>query len=60
MSEHDYIIEFIAQGRFIKVTVIDPRSMKEVSIMGAKGATRQQLAELAIRKLRYVLAKESE
>ena len=60
MSNEGYIVEFVAHGRSIKVTAIDPNTMKEVSIVGAKGATKQQLAELAIRKLRYVLEKKSE
>ena len=55
----EYIVEFFARGRSIKVTAIDPQTMKEVSVVGARGATKQQLAELAIRKLRYVLQKEN-
>lgn len=59
MSEHDgYIVEFLARGRSIKVTAIDPETLTEASIVGAKGATQQQLAELAIRKLHYVIEKK--
>lgn len=55
-----YIIEFIAHGHGVKVTAIDPETGREVSIVGAAGATQDDLAQLAVRKLKYVLEKESE
>ena len=54
----DYIVEFIQLGGSIKVTAVDPVSLREVSIVGSPGATQEQLAELAIRKLRYVLERD--
>ncbi len=59
MTDNDegYIVEFIALGKSVKVTAVDPKSLKEVSIVGDAKASQQQLAELAIRKLNYVLNK---
>lgn len=54
-----YIIEFIAVGNSVKVTAVDPHSLKEVSIIGDKKASQEQLTQLAIRKLNYVLGKEN-
>ncbi len=54
----EYIIEFFPQGRSIKVVAFDPATLMEASVIGARGATQQQLAELAIRKLRYVIEKK--
>ena len=51
------IIEFYQLGGSIKVSAIDPVTMKEVSIVGDAKATKEQLTELAIKKLKYVLAK---
>jgi hypothetical protein len=47
----DYLIEFISQGAYVKVSALDPVSGMEVSIVGAAGATQSDLARLAIRKL---------
>jgi hypothetical protein len=58
-ADGEYILEFQAHGRSIKVTAFDPRTLTEASIVGARGATQQQLAELAIRKLRYVIEKQT-
>ncbi len=58
-GKHEYIIEFTTVGNSVKVTAIDPVSLKEVSCVGPTNATREQLSELAIRKLLYVLRKKS-
>jgi ribosomal protein S6 len=55
-----YIVEFAQHGRSIKVTAFDPQTLTEASVVGAQGATKQQLAELAIRKLRYVIEKNKQ
>ena len=57
-QEHeDYIIEFITVGQAMKVTAIDPVSLREVSIVGNPKASRRELADAAIQKLKYVMAK---
>lgn len=53
-----YIVEFYSLGGSVKVTAIDPDTGREVSIVGAPAAGRQDLAQLAVRKLKYVLARE--
>ncbi len=60
MPEHEgYIVEFITVGGSVKVTAIDPGTGREVSIVGAPGASRDDLAQLAVRKLLYVTGKEN-
>lgn len=56
-AETNYIIEFTTIGAVVKVTAIDPVSLREVSIIGDVKATREHLSTLAVRKLHYVLAK---
>ena len=62
MSEDDegYIVEYYVAGDSVKVTAMDPVTLREVSIVGALRASRRQLAELAIRKLRYMQNKDKE
>ncbi len=52
------IIELIQQGRFVKVTAIDPVTGIEASIVGDPAATQQKLQQLAIKKLAYVINKK--
>ncbi len=57
-AEEDYIVEFISLGESVKVTIMDPNNLREVSIVGPARAPRQNLIDIAIRKLRYVLGKD--
>jgi hypothetical protein len=59
-SQEGYIIEFIVVGKSVKVTAMDPVTLREVSIIGARGASRRELAALAVRKLQYVMAKKGD
>lgn len=54
---HDsgYLIEFYPIGQSVKVSAVDPDSGTEVSIVGPSTATQQQLTDLAVRKLEFVL-----
>ncbi len=54
---HDYIVEFIQQGRFVKVTAVDPVSGIEAVIIGGAGQRQEILAQAAINKLEYLLKK---
>ena len=61
MSEADnYIIEFTQVGGSVKVTAVDPKTMTEVSIVGAPGYSQEFLSRQAVKKLEYVLAKRAE
>ncbi len=56
MSE--FIVEFHQLGGQVRVAAIDPETGKEAVIVGALGASQEELAQLAIRKLKYVLEKD--
>ncbi len=51
------IIEFIHQGRYVKVTAIDPETGIEGSIVGDPNASKETLKKLALQKLNYVIQK---
>ena len=60
MTEREgFIVEFHQIGNSIKVTAFDPVTLTEASIVGAPGVSQEQLSQLAIRKLLYVMNKES-
>jgi hypothetical protein len=57
-DEEGYIVEFITLGNAVKVTAIDTASGREVSLVATPGAAQDELAQLAVRKLKFVLEKE--
>ncbi len=59
-ENHGYLVEFVVIGGSVKVTAMDPHTLREVSIIGARSVSRKQLAELAIRKLQYVTNKDKD
>ncbi|MDX1975293.1 MAG: hypothetical protein SFT92_06415 [Rickettsiales bacterium] len=59
-NEQGYIVEFVTIGRSVKVTVIDPVSLKEVSMMGARGVSKDELIRLAVRKMHYVIERDKD
>lgn len=56
--EGGYLIEFIQMGHVVKVTAIDPRTGREVSIVGDPAAGKTALTRLAVRKMEYVKNKK--
>ncbi len=61
MSAHGgegYIVEFVQIGQSIKVSAVDTKTGREVSIVGPVQASREQLTRLAVKKLEYVLARK--
>lgn len=52
------IIEFIQQGRYVKVTAVDTQTGIEASIVGDPNSPQDRLKALAIQKLAYVLNKK--
>jgi len=58
-SEDGYIVEYIVIGNSVKATAFDPVTLREVSVVGAREMPRQNLGHLAVRKLLYVLKKNS-
>lgn len=59
-NQEGYIIEFISIGHSVKATAFDPVTLTEAVVIGSRKTTRKQLAELAIRKLNYVLNKQKD
>lgn len=55
MSE--YIVEFITQGRYVKVTAVDPATGTEAVIVGDASRSQEQLEREAVKKLRFLLDK---
>mgnify|MGYP001371892923 CR=1 FL=1 len=55
MSE--YLVEFIPQGRYVKVTAVDPLTGVEAVIVGDASQTQQTLQRLAVQKLEFLLKK---
>lgn len=58
MSRDNVIVEFRPVGNAIKVVAVDPETGTEVSIVGSLSATQQELTDLAVRKLDYVLKQQ--
>jgi len=54
----EVLFEFVKQGRYVKVMAVDPKTGTEVAIVGDASATKKRLQNLAIQKLKYVLAKK--
>lgn len=52
-----FIIEFYKLGNSVKVSAIDPVTTKEASVIAPTNLSKNAMAELAIRKLKYILAK---
>ncbi len=48
----DVIIEYRVQGRYVKVSAVDPVTYEEVSIMGDARYPKEYLASQAVKKLR--------
>ena len=53
------LIEFHQVGAYVKVSAVDPDSLTEVSIVGDPAAGQAALEQVALRKLEYVLARDS-
>lgn len=52
------LFEFEKRGKAVRVTAVDPDSNTEVVMVGDPKAGDALLKRLAIRKLRYVIAKK--
>ncbi|WP_288900835.1 hypothetical protein [uncultured Sneathiella sp.] len=57
-DKSEYIVEFQQHGTSVKVSVIDPRTMLEVSIVGPSSAGQEELKRTALAKLQYVMNKK--
>lgn len=59
LSDDGYIIEFHQVGSYVKVSVMDPVSLTEVSMVAPANMPQSQAAQAAIRKLKYVMARRN-
>ena len=57
-NKPEVYIEFIVQGRLIKVTAIDGATGLEASVFGPATAPRAALQHNALAKLRYLLKRK--
>ncbi|WP_374305037.1 hypothetical protein [Ferrovibrio sp.] len=57
-GDGEAIIEFRRIGAALKVIAIDPMTGMEVSMVGDPRLSQQELARLAVQKLRYVQNKQ--
>lgn len=55
---NNYIIEFIPQGRYVKVTAIDPVTGIEAVIVGDASQSQAILQRTAIQKLEFLISKK--
>ncbi|NQW10954.1 MAG: hypothetical protein HQ481_13880 [Alphaproteobacteria bacterium] len=58
-SDNGIILEFIHVGAYVKVTAVDIRTGIEASIVGDPARGETALRQTAVRKLRYVLDKQT-
>jgi hypothetical protein len=59
-NEEGYIVETVTVGGSMKVTVFDPITLQEASIIAPTGSSQREAQELAVRKLRYLQEKRKE
>ena len=55
----EYLIEMQRIGNSVKVTAVDPVTGMEVSIVGPANAGKHILSKNAVRKLEYVMNKQT-
>jgi len=59
-GEAEFLIEYHVVGQSVKVSAVDPVTLTEVSIVGPVTAGRTELKRNAVRKLKYVLARDAD
>ena len=57
-GKDEVLFEFVVQGNVVKATAIHAATGTEASIVGPANAGQGVLAQAALRKLQYVLAKK--
>jgi hypothetical protein len=53
----EVLFEFRQVGEYVKVSAVDPVTNTEVAIVGSSRMSKEALKANALRKLRYVIAK---
>ena len=57
-DKREIYVEITVQGSYAKATAIDSVTGVEASIVGPANATRAQLSDAAVRKLKFLLEKK--
>ena len=60
MSEATFYLEFLSLGGQVKVMAIDPVTGIEVSIIVPESASKSEMTNVAVEKLKRRIAKEAE
>ena len=55
----EVLFEFQRQGNYVRVIAVDPDSNTEVMMVGDPQVGEEHLKRIAIRKLKYVIAKQA-
>jgi hypothetical protein len=55
----EVLFEFHRMGRTVRVVAVDPRTNTEISMVGDASAGVEALKRLAVKKLRYVIARRA-
>jgi hypothetical protein len=58
-AKDGYLLEFRQIGNAVKVSAIDPVTGTEVSIVGSALSPQSQLANTAVAKLKFMIAKKT-
>jgi hypothetical protein len=58
-GKSEIYVEFVVHGNTVKATAIDAVTGTEASIVGPANAGREVLSQAALRKLEYVMKKQS-
>jgi hypothetical protein len=53
----EVLFEFVQQGRFVRVTAMDPVSRAEAVVVGDAATSPEMLKRVAVNKLRYVMTR---
>jgi hypothetical protein len=54
---NEVLFEFVQQGRFVRVTAMDPVTKAEAVVVGDAAASPDTLKRVAINKLRFVMTR---
>ena len=58
-QDEGFIIEYQQVGGSVKVTAFDPVTLKEAVIIGPTTAKSKHLADIAVKKLLYILGRDA-
>ena len=54
---NEVLFEFVQQGRFVRVTALDPVTKAEAVVVGDAASSPEILKRIAINKLRFVISR---